>query len=291
MFIPEISASKVAALIGLNKYQSTDETKYDIMCKDKLIKARIADIEKAGGRRPLAILIREILSEAPIADCVQSGLQACRTTSDIPGVLQNVEKQARLILSLRHAKFEPALQEFLVQEVRGKVAKQRGIHNEAIILDAYETQRDVKVTQRNTKTVRKEYGKFRLIGRTDGFVESENRIVDSKDRTRMWDEVPLYDEIQLRCYMDMTGASEAELVERFPNGQVRHTKFLNDSEKWKAIQVAIEEAVADMNAMLRDEEDLKRMIYKNTVCIAVNDGDSSAPRRSRRISDKQRLNL
>jgi hypothetical protein len=269
MYIPEISASKVAGLIGLHKYQDAYEVTYGLLCKDKLIKARIADIEKATNRRPFSVVANDILKEQSIRDCVNRGIRACKATNDIPGVLKDVEGQARLALSLRHS-FTPDVREQLVQEIRSKVSTQRGLQNENHILDAYETERDVKVTERNTKTIRKDYGKFKLVGRTDGYVESEKRIVDSKDRTRFWPEVPLYDEIQLRCYMDMTGATESELIERFPNGQTRHTKFLNDPEKWKTLQDAIEKAVIDMNSALRDNELLKRIVFQNTVCIAEN---------------------
>jgi hypothetical protein len=269
MYIPEISATKVAGLIGLHKYQTANEVFYDILCKDKLIKARIHDIEKAHKRRPFSDVLDDILKEEAIKGCVNKGLRECKTTTNVASVLSDVEGQARLVLSLRHT-FTPQVREQLVQEIRGKVAKQRGLQNEDNILNAYEVQREVKVTERNTKTIRKDYGKFRLVGRTDGFVESENRIVDSKDRTRFWPEVPLYDEIQLRCYMSMTGATEAELIERFPNGTTRHTKFLNDPEKWKTLQEAIEKAVAEMNAALRDNETLKRIVFQNTVCLETN---------------------
>jgi hypothetical protein len=286
MYIPEISASKVAGLIGLHKFQHANEVFYDILCKDKLIKARIHDIEKANHRRPFSDVLEDILKEEAIKGCVNKGLRECKYTQDVPSVLADVEQSARLVLNLRHT-FTPDVREQLVHEIRGKVAKQRGLQNEDRILNTYETERDVKVVERNTKTIRKDYGRFRLVGRTDGFVESENRIVDSKDRTRFWPEVPLYDEIQLRCYMSMTGAAESELIERFPNGQTRHTKFMNDPEKWKTLQDAIEKAVADMNAALRDNEELKRIVFANTVCLqsnasaGVNSGAIGVPKTER----------
>lgn len=289
MYIPEISASKVAGLIGLHKFQNAAEVFYDILCKDKLIKARIHDIEKASHRRPFCDVLDEILKEEAVKGCVSKGIRECSMTTNVPGVLSEVEKQARLILNLRHS-FTPEVREQLVHEIRGKVAKQRGLQNEDRILNTYETERDVKVVERNTKTIRKDYGRFRLVGRTDGFVESENRIVDSKDRTRFWPEVPLYDEIQLRCYMSMTGATESELIERFPNGQTRHTKFVNDPEKWKTLQDAIEKAVAEMNAALRDNEELKRIVFANTVCLQSN-ASASINNSSTGVPKTERLNL
>jgi hypothetical protein len=275
MFIPEISASKLAGLIGVHPYQDAHEVAYEILCKDKLIKARIADIERAHNRRPFSAIVNEVLREDGIRECVNKALRDCRRTDDVMGVLENVESQASVLLHLRHPEYTPDIREQLVAEVRGKVSKQRGLQNENHILNKYETERDVKVVERNTKMIRKEYGKFRLIGRLDGFVESENRIVDSKDRTRVWDSVPVYDEIQLRCYMSMTGAAEAELIERFPNGETRHTKFYNEPEKWKTLQSAVERAVESMNKALATPEELKRIVFANTVCVASN-GDGGA---------------
>jgi hypothetical protein len=271
--IPEISASKVAAVIGLNRYQKPADVKYELLCKDKDIKARIAEIERTHGRRSFNQVVNEILREGPIRDCIANGADECRRTQDIAGVLDGVERHARVILDLRNDTFTPEVRKLIAAEVRGSVSKQRGLTNENAILDTYETARDVKVTERNTKTVRKDYGTFKLVGRTDGYVASENRIVDSKDRTRHWPQVPIYDEIQLRCYMDMTGATESELVERFPNGTTRHTKYANDPDKWATIQEQLERVAAELNAAATDEEELKRIVF--AVSIDMSHGSSA----------------
>ena len=279
--IPEISASKVAGLIGLHRYQKPVEIQYDLLCKDKATKDRIQAIEKEYNRRSFAAVVNEVMKDQPVVDCIACGLDAAKRTDDVSSVLDEVEQQARLILDLRRDTFTPDLRNQLAAEIRGKVSRQRGLNNENTILDQYETQRDVKVTDRNTKTFKKSYGSFRLIGRTDGYVASENRIVDSKDRTRFWPQVPLYDEIQLRCYMEMAGATESELIERFPGGDVRHTKFVNDPEKWRVIQEAIEKAVATLNLAIDDSEELRRIVFANTVCTQTNGGANPGVRSSR----------
>ncbi len=274
--IPEISASKVAGLIGLHRYQKPAEIQYDLLCKDPETKQKIQAIEKEYNRRSFTSVVNEVMKDQPILDCVACGLDAAKKTADVSAVLEDVEQQARLILDLRRDAFTPELRNQLAAEIRGKVSRQRGLNNENTILDQYETHREVKVTDRNTKTFRKLYGTFRLVGRTDGYVASENRIVDSKDRTRFWAQVPLYDEIQLRCYMDMAGASESELIERFPGGDVRHTKFLNDPEKWRILQEAIEKAVVSLNAAIDNPEELRRIVFANTVCTQSNGGQRSS---------------
>lgn len=264
--IPELSASKVAGFIGLHKYQNSKEIAYELLCKNPVTKAKITAIEQATHRRPYNAVLNEVLKGSAISDLVSSGIRDAQHTSDVTGVLQAVQDRAGIILDLVHDKFNPELKARLADEVRGQVAKRRGINNEERILNNYETARAVKVTERNTKTIKKDMGSWVLVGRCDGYVASENRIVDSKDRTRFWPQVPLYDEIQLRCYMNMYDAKESELIERFPDGKTRHTLYPADAEKWATIQTAVEKEVDKLRLAMEDEEELKRIIFANTVC-------------------------
>jgi hypothetical protein len=277
--IPELSASKVAGFIGLHKYQNANEIAYELLCKDAATKAKILELERATHRRPFNAVLNEVLKESPIADCISSGIREAQHTSNVSGVLKDVQEQAALILDLRRDAFTPELKARLADEVRGQVAKRRGLNNEEKILNTYEAVREVKVTERNTKTIKKDMGTWVLVGRCDGYVAAQNRIVDSKDRTRHWPQVPLYDEIQLRCYMNMYGATESELIERFPTGETRHTLYPLDEAKWATIQTAVEKGVEKLRAAVEDEEELKRIVFANTVCVSSNGGsnDKSAP--------------
>lgn len=274
--IPEISASKVAALIGLNKYQSPTQVMYDLLQKDATAKQKMREIERATGRRPFYVVLAEVMKEQSVQDCIAQGVEAASKTADVKTVLEEVEERANIVLGLRCDSLHPETRQRIAEEIRGMVSKRRGINNENAILDQYEVQREVKVIERNTKMCRKTYPTFKLCGRTDGYVASENRIVDSKERTRFWETVPLYDEIQLRCYMEMSGATESELIERFPGGETRHTKFMNDPEKWKTIEQAIEKAVAKMNLALDNPEQLKRIVFENTVWTQSNGSSNYA---------------
>jgi hypothetical protein len=271
--LPELSASKVAGFIGLHKYQNSNEIAYELLCRNAATKAKIAEIERATQRRPFNAVLNEVLKESPIADCISAGIRDAQHTANVSGVLNDVQEQAALILNLRHDGFAPELKSRLADEVRGQVAKRRGLNNEEKILNTYESARQVKVTERNTKTIKKNMGSWVLVGRCDGYVASENRIVDSKDRTRHWPQVPLYDEIQLRCYMNMYDAKESELIERFPDGKTRHTLYPADSEKWGTIQTAVEKGVEKLRLATEDDEELKRIVFANTVSTHSN-GDS-----------------
>lgn len=280
--IPEISASKVAGFLGLHKYQSPQEIQYELLLKDPLMRERIRALEQTYGRKGFTAVLNEVLKEQPVADCIQVGIREASKTQNVSGVLEEVEAQARLVLDLRNDSLPAEVRDRLASEIRGKVSKGRGIQNETAILDQYETHREVKVTERNTKTIKKDFGTFKLVGRCDGYVAAESRIVDSKDRTRWWPQVPLYDEIQLRCYMNMYDAKESELVERFPDGRVRHTKYTNDPEKWASLLTALQTAVAKLTAIVADDEELKRVVFANTVCL--DNGTHTQDRRSARLA-------
>jgi len=266
-FIPEISASKVAALIGLNKYQSPHEVMYDLLSKYEPIKAKIAAIQTSEHRVPASKLKYAVLATPAIKNIVNTGIKVCVGLTDITEALKDVERQARVVVNLRHSDLPDEFRELLVSEVCGEVRKKRGLNTENAILNTYETDNNVKVEQRNTKTFRKAYDDYKLIGRTDGYVAEHKRIVDSKARTRWWPEVPMYDEIQLRVYMELSGCEETELIESFPDGRVRTTKYLNSPEKWGAIETEIKDAVKKMNHMVENEESLRELVYANTVIV------------------------
>lgn len=263
--IPELSASKVAGFVGLHKYQNPDEIRYELLARDPIGKQRINEIQTKYERTSYSKLVQEVLRDTAIKDCIAVGVQCAQSTTNVTRVLEDVQCQASAVLALRHESLPSEVRSRLADEVRGSVSKQRGLVNEDKILNNYEAVREVKVTERNTKMVKKDCGTYRLVGRCDGYVASQNRIVDSKDRTRKWPTVPLYDEIQLRCYMQMYNASESELIERFPDGTTRHTLFTNDANKWQLIHDLIERGVTALNSAIDDEEELKRIVFVNTV--------------------------
>lgn len=263
--IPELSASKVAGFIGLHRYQNPDEIFYELLARDLVGKVKIANIQKQYNRHSYNKLVNDILKDSAVKDCISCGVFAAQRTSNVVGVLDTVEKQANAVLAMRHENLSEELRNRLADEIRGQVSKQRGLDNEEKILDTYEAAREVKVVERNTKTIKKDCGNYKLVGRCDGYVAEQKRIVDSKDRTRLWTSVPLYDEIQLRCYMQMYDAEESELIERFPNKTERHTVYKNEPEKWKHIHDLIEMGVTKLNTTLEDDEELKRIVFMNTV--------------------------
>jgi hypothetical protein len=65
----------------------------------------------------------------------------------------------------------------------------------------------------------------------------------------------------------MYDAKESELIERFPDGTTRHTLYPLDAEKWATLQTAVEKGVEKLRRAMVDEEELKRIVIANTVCV------------------------
>ena len=264
MFVPSISATRVAGVCGLHKYQSKDEIAYELFCKDKVAEPKVREVEARLGLRPFQALKTDVFKDANIRGVIYSAIDACKS-GNVAAALDDAEAHTRTILNMRYAHIEPAVRDQLVSEARGEVSKKRGLNNENSILNTYETVNNVEVVERNTKNLKMDFPTFKLVGRTDGWVAAHNRIVDSKDRTRFFPEVPIYDEIQLRVYMRMSGATEAELLERFPDGRTRTTKFMNDPVQWAVIEDSLTAAVVKMNQILESPTDLERIVRANTV--------------------------
>jgi 5-hydroxyisourate hydrolase-like protein (transthyretin family) len=233
------------------------------MKKDKAIAARIAEIETRLGVRSFNSLKASVFKDNNVQGIVFSAIDAAK--KDLKGALTDVESQTRTLLDMRYTHLTPEVRGLLAAEAKSEVRMKRGLNNENKILNTYEVDHNVEVTERNTKNLNMDFGTFKLTGRTDGWVAAHNRIVDSKDRTRFFPEVPIYDEIQLRVYMKMTGATESELIENFPDGTKRVTKFMNDVEKWDLIERCLRDATTRMNDILADDSQLEVLIGKNTV--------------------------
>jgi len=265
MFTPNIAASKVAGLIGLNHFQHETTIMFDLMMRDPTLKSKIQAIMTANKRVSLSKLKQDIVSDPDISGLVNAAVRETEGLKDITPVLDAVMDRARTVLSLRHSDISPVVREILVDEVRGAVRCRRGNNNENAALDMYELVNGVKVQDRNTKSFKKVYDGFEINGRTDGFVAEHNRIVDAKERTRKFPKVPIYDEVQLRVYMELSGATESELVETFPDRSRRETKFVNDPSKWSVIHDGIARAVTTMRDTIANEDKLRDLVFANSV--------------------------
>lgn len=266
MFVPNIAASKVAGLIGLNPYQNKNEIMFDLMMKDPSLKLKLNEIMAVNNRTSLTKFKREILEDKDVSAIIGTAVRQTTGVANIKPILDGAERSARTLLNLRYSTMDANARNIIADEVRSAVRCRRGLANENTGLDQYAAANDVVVGDRNTKTFKKSYGAFDLNGRPDGFVMSLNRIVDTKERTRWSPNVPIYDEVQLRVYMDLTGAQDSDLNEVFPDGRRRQTNFTNDPAKWQTIVTGLEYAMITMKEIIEEDPDgLRNLVFANSV--------------------------
>lgn len=263
-FIPDISASTVAAVIGLNPYRAPYEAMYSILKKDKNLKEKIYTLERTHNRVALDVVRRKISNNSDVRAIVQRGLSETATNSDIVGIVDRAKSSIECLAAMRYPGLPASVRATIVKECASDIHKQRGLKNENEVLDQYEVLTKTEVSERNTCMRYANCGTYTLCGRIDGYVKSLNRIVDSKERTVVWPDVPIYDEIQLRVYMELMQCPEAELIERFPSGQRRNTVFTRDPDRWSTIHGALCKAADEMTRAAHDDALLLKIVEANT---------------------------
>lgn len=144
-----------------------------------------------------------------------------------------------------------------------QATKKRGREGEDQDLNALAKRRSVAVTERNTSMKYKSFKEYTLGGRCDGVMDN-GTIVESKRRKRFWANVPEYDIIQLRAYLEIYGATDGVLSENFPDGSNRETFVKADAEEWATIHEGLCEAAEAMRA-LQTKEDLMVLVDRCAV--------------------------
>lgn len=214
----------------------------------------VPQVEKDTASAAVAVaLAKKTVAEAAVA-----------LAPTVKDTLESVEAACQKVID-RTPNLPKAMAAQLLSDARGRVSTQRGLTNETAILDDYAAKRNVVVTERNSRMLRMDKGAFVLVGRTDGYVVAQKRVVDSKNRTRYFQSPPGYDEIQMRVYMHLLDAKDAELIEKFPNGTTRTTIFVNDPDVWSEIEGALDGIVQIMVETAANPSSLEAIVLANTV--------------------------
>jgi len=228
-------------------------------------KSHALDLKVAAGIEVSQAEIDAVRSDVETAALTKKiAADAVAATPTVDDTLTKVEKACQKVID-RTPNMTPTMAAQLLSDARGEVAKKRGLSNEDKILNTYEAERKVVLTERNTRMLRMEKETFTLVGRTDGYVADQKRVVDSKNRTRFFPEVPGYDIIQLRVYMHMLDATDSELIEKFPKQATRHTVIPNDPAEWADIEASLNLATRRMTEILADPSSLEDLVFQNTI--------------------------
>jgi predicted HAD superfamily Cof-like phosphohydrolase len=65
--------------------------------------------------------------------------------------------------------------------------------------------------------------------------------------------------------MNMAGATDSQLEEKFPDGRHRTTTYANDPEEWEEIEVALTSVADRLSRIAASESELQGILDLNTV--------------------------
>lgn len=246
--------SEVAALLDRHRFKTKEEALVRVLSSIPKFRPAIAQFKKETGAKTE----REIVQQAPesIKTAIASAVSTATASSsqaEIHSTIEQFQKTATTTL-LKDAldgkavssDFSAAAQRIragtstpekeavalesapVVTTLAREIQKQRGTRLESVAEDKH-----VKpVTNRNTP-VRYECEEYGLTGYIDGM--EGDKVLETKNRKRVWKEIPDYDLIQLRCYMKMRGEVDGVLLETFPGHPPRTTEVPWDDAEWDSI--------------------------------------------------------
>jgi hypothetical protein len=260
---------KMDAFADVNIQDSVRKTTAAVKEADRIVALRM-DAVKANEDAKKAKedgLIQSLVEKLEVVATVKK-IEANLAAAGAPNLEEVLAAHSALVkkvVDTHHGELPADVRAKLISEAGGDIIKQRGLRDEDAILNAYASRNDVVVSERNTRSFRKEFPNFILVGRTDGWVESQNRVIDAKNRKRWWANIPPYDIIQLRVYMNMSGATDSQLEEKFPDGRHRTTTYANDPAEWREIEDALTEVANRLIKISESESELQRILDLNTV--------------------------
>lgn len=259
MSIPYISASGVAAAIGEHRYQDMDAAFFTILTYAPEWQSVIEEVKAELGMRTEGEVFAAAMTNAPaLGRAVEVGIAAAvgaGSDAAVQAAIDGAVAQGLAALPATTSLDAVALvQAGIVQAVQ----TQRGAVLEEVALDAHEVATRAVIGHRNTKMMYLRTPHYVIGGRIDGYDAAANRVVEVKNRKRVWAKVPTYDLVQLRVYVQMMGAKHegatGMLLDRFPDGSTRETVLECDPAEWERIHALImDKVVARFQALTRDD--------------------------------------
>lgn len=249
-FIP----SDVAAVLGKHPYRSKEEAVFKILSARSEWKPLIASLKQSTGARTEKEIVAAVSEDvkSSLSAAVKTAVQ-CTNDGDIETTIatfrsQTVQTLLKDALSGKSdvpSEFKEAAARILadkstpekesaslqscrsVDVLTQEIQKRRGTRMEGSVEDTFGG-----VVERHKKVVL-DCDEYCISGFIDG--TKDGKIVETKNRKRVWTHPPSYDVIQLRCYMRMGGRVGGILLENFPGNKTRVTEFPWNDDEWNDI--------------------------------------------------------
>ena len=223
-----LQASKIAACVGMNPYVTITDTIYDIFKlknKGPIEKLELTNMINEEEKQSITRLLN-ISSESSTKEIQTEFMKNLNN-------LATNDKDSELFL-------ERLDNNSVKQTIKSEINMRKGVLNEKKDLDRLEKKENIKITQRNSQfgnlviNISDVY-KIIISGRTDGYNEEEQCIIETKHRkNRLFGKVPVYERVQCEIYMRMFECSKCYHTETFRE-ESNETLLEMDDKLWKQI--------------------------------------------------------
>lgn len=121
----------------------------------------------------------------------------------------------------------------ITKYVEGHINKNRGIKNEQTIINNYEKKNNITIKENNSKLYKMklftlENNSIYICGKIDGI--EDNQLIEIKNRrNRLFEFIPLYEQIQIEIYFRLTGLETGKLIQNYNDTTSEFIIKKNDS--------------------------------------------------------------
>jgi len=249
-----LNASEIAGLINKNKYNSQEDVIYDILCrlKKETNKSDINKLEAINKNELLELLKTFEKSNLINIEDSNNLKKKIEKTKDkdianlSQNVLNNVTKQSintkktnesRLIQNEIESNIKKVMKNKdttnITKYVEGHINKNRGIKNEQTIINSYEKKNNITIKENNSKLYKMklfslENNSIYICGKIDGI--EDNQLIEIKNRrNRLFEFIPLYEQIQIEIYFRLTSLETGKLIQNYNDTTSEFIIKKNDS--------------------------------------------------------------
>ena len=200
---------------------------------------------------------RTVLAAKEIAKEVQHQVQKISQSCD--STTQSKQQVSETIIDPKCMSDVPKLAESLKRDAQ----VQWGIEKEASSIDLLQELLGSPIEHRNDQVFYynlslRNGGFVKLCGRVDGIIINDDKktktIVEMKERrNRLFDSVPLYEQVQLQVYLRACQAEQIVHAQCF-NKEIRHTHHTIDEDLWARVKIGLDTFAALYQKRFTKEE-------------------------------------
>lgn len=241
-----IYASELAACIGSNRYRPAEEVAKNVWCR--------ADPE--GYRKAL------IRNDTTDPELIMDTLENLRLTEKAQNIIGSHADSLKNDLGSFVDEHQKDLEakEIDLKDITSYIHTQRGKILEDDSLQRLERALNVSIRDRNAKFYRRyldftvgngKSEKYVLGGKVDGITE-DGYLVEVKNRQyRLFQEMPIYEKVQIHAYMFLTGIVECKFVQSYKGEDVTTLETF-DYEFWDDVKQKCTSFVQSIYMLMSD---------------------------------------